>query len=109
MTTTTKVKLWEARRNKSSKTPSWEVRWVVGTREVSRTRRTKTLAESLPSDLRQAMKRGEAFDVATGLPESMLRAADGTTWYAMSSAMWTGAGPAPPPTRGRACSKRWAA
>lgn len=82
MTTTTKVKLWEVRRNKSSKTPSWEVRWVVGTREVSRTRRTKALAESLLSDLRQAMKRGEAFDIATGLPESMLRAADGTTWYA---------------------------
>lgn len=81
MTTSTDVKLWEVRRNKSSKKPSWEVRWVVGGHEVSRTRRTKALAESLLSDLRQAMKNGEPFDVTTGLPSSMLRAADGTTWY----------------------------
>jgi integrase len=81
VTTSTDVKLWEVRRNKSSKKPSWEVRWVVGGHEVSRTRRTKALAESLLSDLRQAMKNGESFDVTTGLPGSMLRAADGTTWY----------------------------
>ena len=81
MTTSTDVKLWEVRRNKSSKKPSWEVRWVVGGHEVSRTRRTKALAEILLADLRQAMRSGESFEVTTGLPQSMLRAADGTTWY----------------------------
>ncbi len=82
MTSTTDVKLWEVRRNKSSSKPSYEVRWVVAGRERSRTRRTKALAESFLSELRQATKRGESFDIATGLPESMLKAADGTTWYA---------------------------
>jgi len=81
VTTSTDVKLWEVRRNKSSKKPSWEVRWVVGGHEVSRTRRTKALAEILLADLRQAMRSGESFEVTTGLPQSMLRAADGTTWY----------------------------
>jgi len=82
VSTSTDIKLWEVRRNKSSKKPSWEVRWVVGGHEVSRTRGTKALAESLLSDLRQAMKRGESFDVTTGLPESMLRATNGKTWFA---------------------------
>ena len=48
----------------------------------SRTRRTKALAESFLSDLRQAAKRGEAFDVATGLPESMMEAKQATSWLA---------------------------
>ncbi|MEV5745785.1 tyrosine-type recombinase/integrase [Microbispora rosea] len=66
------VKFWEIRRNKSSKTASYEVRWTVGGRQRSKTRRTKALAESFLSDLRQAAKNGEAFDIATGLPVSML-------------------------------------
>ena len=81
MTTTTDVKFWEVRRNRSSSKPSYEVRWVVGGRERSRSRRTKALADSLLSDLRQAAKRGESFDLATGLPQSMLQAANGMTWY----------------------------
>ena len=82
MSTSTDVKLWGVRRNKSSSTPSFEARWVVAGREKSRTRRTRALAESFLSELRQAARRGESFDVATGLPESMLRAATSTTWYA---------------------------
>ncbi|MEU4548269.1 hypothetical protein [Nonomuraea dietziae] len=38
----------------------------------SKTFRTKSLADSFLSDLRQAAKQGEAFDLATGLPLSML-------------------------------------
>ena len=78
----TDVKFWDVRRNKSSKTASYEVRWTVGGRARSRTRRTKALAESFLSDLRQAAKRGEAFDVATGLPESMMVAKQATSWLA---------------------------
>jgi integrase len=55
---------------------------VVGGREKSRTRRTKGLADNFLSEMRQAARRGEAFDVATGLPESMMKAANSTTWYA---------------------------
>ncbi len=82
MRTTTDVKFWDVRRNRSSKKPSYEVRWVVGGREKSRTRSTKALADSFLSELRQSARRGESFDVATGLPESMDKAANATTWYA---------------------------
>ncbi|TKK84342.1 site-specific integrase [Herbidospora galbida] len=75
------VKLWEIKRNQSSKTPSYVVRWAVGRKERSRTFRTKALADSFLSDLRQATKRGEAFDVDTGLPVSMVQAKKATSFY----------------------------
>ncbi|MFF3671308.1 tyrosine-type recombinase/integrase [Microtetraspora malaysiensis] len=87
------VKFWEIRTNKASQGPgkpkrvvSHTVRWTVGTREKSSTFRTKGLAESYLSDLRQAAKRGEAFDLETGLPESMLKAKNARTWYAFAVA-----------------------
>lgn len=81
-TSSYEVKIWDIRRNTSSKTPSYEVRWVVGKRQKSKTFRTKALAESYQSDLRQAAKRGEAFDTETGLPVSMQAAKKATTWFA---------------------------
>lgn len=84
MTRSTNVKLWGIRRNKSSKTPSYEVRWIVAGKPQSRTRRTRALAESFLSDLRQAAKRGEAFDTVEGLPESMLPKESPVTWYELA-------------------------
>jgi integrase len=78
------VKFWETRRNKSSKKPSYEVRWKVGGREKSKTFGTKALADNWLSDLRQAAKRGEGFDTESGLPESMLKAKSARTWYAFA-------------------------
>ena len=66
----------------SSRSVSYEVRWVVGGRQFSRTRATKALAESFLSELRQAAKRGEAFDTSEGLPLSMRRAKHATSWFA---------------------------
>ncbi|XVQ11191.1 tyrosine-type recombinase/integrase [Spirillospora sp. CA-255316] len=83
MNTSTDVKFWAIRRNKSSKTASYEVRWVVAGRGKSRIRRTKAHAESLLSDLRQAAKRGEEFDIDSGLPVSMVKIKDAVTWYAL--------------------------
>jgi len=80
----TDVKFWDVRRNKSSKTTSYEVRWVVAGKQRSRTRRTKALAESFLSDLRQAAKSGEAFDIDTGLPTSMLPKQVPVTWYELA-------------------------
>ncbi|GAA1506268.1 tyrosine-type recombinase/integrase [Sphaerisporangium rubeum] len=74
MNTSYDVKFWEVRRNQSSKRPSYEARWKVGGKAKSKTLRTKTLAENFLSDLRQAAKVGEAFDIASGLPMSMLAA-----------------------------------
>ncbi|NAS26591.1 tyrosine-type recombinase/integrase [Herbidospora sp. NEAU-GS84] len=69
------VKFWDIRRYSTTRGPSYTVRWTVGKREKSKSFKTKALAENLLSDLRQAAKRGEAFDVETGLPVSMLAAA----------------------------------
>ncbi|GAA0395752.1 integrase [Acrocarpospora corrugata] len=80
------VKLWEIKRNQSSKAPSYVVRWAVGRKEKSRSFRTKALAESFLSDLRQAAKRGEAFDVGTCLPLSMLQAKKSTNFYTFALA-----------------------
>jgi len=82
----TAVRFWDVRRNKSSKRISYEVRWVVAGRQKSRTRATKALADSLLSDLRQAARRGEAFDAESGLPESMLVRGAGASWLDFAQA-----------------------
>ncbi|MGW3364063.1 tyrosine-type recombinase/integrase [Streptosporangium canum] len=58
----------------------------MGTRERSSTFKTKGLAESFLSSLRQAAKNGEAFDLESGLPSSMVKAKDARTWYAFAVA-----------------------
>ncbi|MET8145365.1 tyrosine-type recombinase/integrase [Sphaerisporangium sp. NPDC005288] len=80
------MKFWDIRRNMSSKTASYEVRWKVGGRQKSKTLRTKALAESFLSDLRQAARRGEAFDLETGLPESLVKAKNARTWLEFAQA-----------------------
>ncbi|GLX09428.1 tyrosine-type recombinase/integrase [Microbispora sp. NBRC 16548] len=75
------VKFFETYRNKSSKTPSYVVRWQVAGKRSSKTYRTKALAESFLSDLRQAAKRGEPFDVESGLPASMIKAKSAQTVF----------------------------
>ncbi|MEV6868582.1 site-specific integrase [Streptosporangium subroseum] len=86
MNTSYDVKFWETRRNPSSKTPSYVIRWKVGGREKSKTLRTKALAESFLSDLRQAARRGEAFDMETGLPSSLLAVKSAVTWFSFTLA-----------------------
>lgn len=81
MNTSYDVKFFETYRNKSSKTPSYVVRWQVAGKRSSKTYRTKALAESFLSDLRQAAKRGEPFDVESGLPASMIKAKSARTVF----------------------------
>lgn len=77
---TTDVRFWDPRKHPGRKSGSYEVRWVVAGKVRSRSRRTKELAESFLSELRQAARRGELFDIDTGLPESMLPAVPTITW-----------------------------
>ena len=70
---TTDIKFWAVRRNKSSKRPSWEFRWVTAKKEHSASRRTKTLADNFRSQLMEAARNGEEFDVETGFPDSMAK------------------------------------
>lgn len=69
---TNDVAIWGIRINKSSKRASYEIRWRTASKRHSATRRTKALAEAFQSDLRQAAKKGEEFDVDSGLPDSMV-------------------------------------
>jgi integrase len=82
MSETTDVRFWDVRRNKSSQSASFEVRWIVAGRPKSRTRKTKALADAFLSELRQAARRGEAFDTDEGLPVSMLRTRKAVSWFA---------------------------
>ncbi len=108
MKTSYKVKFWEIRPNKAGprsskagKVISYTARWVVGGREKSQTFQRSTQAKNFLSDLRQAAKNGEEFDVDSGLPLSMLpsNAADkpARTWLEFSRAYvdmkWQGAAP----------------
>ncbi|MEU4699799.1 tyrosine-type recombinase/integrase [Nonomuraea dietziae] len=72
MTTSYDVKFWETQRKAQGKAISFVVRWTVARKSKSKSFRTKGLADSFLSDLRQAAKAGELFDIATGLPVSML-------------------------------------
>ncbi|WP_406273682.1 site-specific integrase [Streptomyces sp. NBC_00191] len=73
-TLSTDVRVWKVSRIASKKAP-YQLRWVVAGKVRHATFPTVALAESRRSELWQAMRKGEAFDVDTGLPESELRAA----------------------------------
>ncbi|GAB2923125.1 tyrosine-type recombinase/integrase [Micromonospora polyrhachis] len=59
---------------------SYTVRWIVGSEPKSRTFSTRALADNFRSDLMQAANRGEAFDQASGMPESLLKPEEAVTW-----------------------------
>jgi hypothetical protein len=72
VTTTFKVKFWEIKRRVGRKRP-YPVRWLTDGREHSEWYSGKALASSRLSELTQAARRGEPFDVETGLPVGELR------------------------------------
>lgn len=76
------VRVWEIRVNKGNKRKSYTVRWTVAAREKSRNFVTRALADNFRSDLMQAINRGESFDTATGLPDSMIEAKEAVSWLA---------------------------
>ena len=69
------VKFWAIRPGKAKTKHTYEVRWKIGHSPQSRTIGNKAQADNLLSDLRQAARKGEAFDTETGLPDSMLTTA----------------------------------
>ena len=74
------VRFWNVTVKKGRRRP-YVLRWVVGGKVHPRTFAMRELADSFKADLIQAARRGEAFDIDTGLPESMMRAALSVTWY----------------------------
>ncbi|GII52851.1 integrase [Planotetraspora thailandica] len=72
MNTTYDVKLGGIQQRENRSTPTFIARWRVAGKAKSKSFRTKGLANAFLSDLRQATKLGEEFDIATGMPLSML-------------------------------------
>ncbi|MGQ0480591.1 MAG: hypothetical protein ACT4O0_06115 [Pseudonocardia sp.] len=71
MTSTYKVRFWEVR--KRNRARPYDVRWLTEGREHSESFVTKALANARRSELMQAARRGEAFEIASGLPVSEVR------------------------------------
>lgn len=69
------VRLWGISKVRSKSAPH-QLRWLVAGNKCHASFATYPLAENRRSELRQAMRRGEAFDVETGLPESEVRKAE---------------------------------
>ncbi|MEU8251757.1 tyrosine-type recombinase/integrase [Nonomuraea sp. NPDC048916] len=72
MNTTYDVKLAQIQQRSNGGTVTYIARWRVAGKERSKSFRTKGLANAFMSDLRQATKAGEEFDISSGLPVSML-------------------------------------
>ncbi|MFE5007327.1 tyrosine-type recombinase/integrase [Streptomyces sp. NPDC056696] len=68
------IRLWKITTTGRKSRP-YRLRWVVAGQVHGDTFATSALADSRRSELWLAMKRGEAFDVESGLPESEVRAA----------------------------------
>lgn len=82
------VKFWTIKPNRRTdpitgkkRVVSHTVRWTVAGGQKSKTYKNKAQAESSLSDLRQAAKNGEAFDLDTGIPESMLAPDEARSWF----------------------------
>lgn len=81
---TTDVLIWGVRVKSRQGKDTYEVRWRVGDRPISRSRRTKGLADKLRAQLLMAQEAGEQFDTETGFPPSMEEKAPARTWYAFA-------------------------
>ncbi|WP_433892751.1 tyrosine-type recombinase/integrase [Streptomyces sp. CA-111067] len=78
---TTDVRVFGIQHDERRKKPSFRLRWKVAGKPFSYTARTKGLAEAYQGKLRQAMRDGEEFDTATGLPPSLEEKAADVSWY----------------------------
>ena len=78
------VRFWEIRPRKTAKGESWTVRWTVAGREKSVTLVRKAQAERHRARLMQAADRGEAFDLDSGLPDSLAREVSPVTWLELA-------------------------
>ncbi|MFG2002085.1 tyrosine-type recombinase/integrase [Spirillospora sp. NPDC048911] len=74
------VRFWNVTVKKGRKRP-YVLRWLVGGKVQTKPFTVRELADSFKSELIQAARRGEAFDIESGLPESMIRAALSVSWY----------------------------
>lgn len=66
-----KVSVWKLSTNRTTKKPTYLVRWSVDGRAFSESHKTKALADRYRAKLLCALDKGEPFDTVTGLPDSL--------------------------------------
>ncbi|WP_329117437.1 tyrosine-type recombinase/integrase [Streptomyces sp. NBC_01465] len=81
MDTTYNVKVWKIEIYKGQRKTTYTVRWTVDGKRERRPFDTEPLADSFRSELISAMRRGEAFNIATGLPVARESGASAVNWY----------------------------
>lgn len=81
MGTTYNVRVWKIEQYKGVRGTTHTVRWAVDGHRKRSPHPTFALADAFRSDLVKAMRKGEPFDIETGLPVSMLKKAAQMSWY----------------------------
>ncbi|MFH8365567.1 tyrosine-type recombinase/integrase [Streptomyces sp. NPDC018031] len=66
-----KVSVWKISINRTTKKPSYVVRWSVDGSPFGESYKTKALADRFRAKLIRAVDAGEPFDTVTGLPDSL--------------------------------------
>lgn len=79
--TSTDVRVWTTEPYRGKRGTTYRVRWSVAGKPRKDTRSTRALADGFRAELLSAARRGEPFDVATGLPVSLLPKDVGVSWY----------------------------
>lgn len=95
--TTTDVRVWAIEPYRGKRGTTYRVCWSVGGKRRKEVRKTKALADSYRAALLTAARKGEPFDVASGLPVSMLPQEAGVSWFdhacAFADARWSRSAP----------------
>ncbi|WP_079062246.1 tyrosine-type recombinase/integrase [Streptomyces griseoruber] len=77
------VRVWSVCKVRSKSAP-YQLRWIVAGNVSYASFASSALADNRRSELRQAVRRGEAFDVESGLPESEIRQAEAAAVAALA-------------------------
>jgi integrase len=73
--------MWKTEEYEGKRGKTYYVRWTVAGKSMRQAFKSKALAESFRSGLLTAVRKGEAFDVESGLPLSMSRQNQDLSWY----------------------------
>ncbi|MEU8109093.1 tyrosine-type recombinase/integrase [Nonomuraea muscovyensis] len=84
MNSTYDVRVWQVLTNKNRGGNTYSVRWVTAGKPWRETFTTRALAESFRAELLTAIRKGNAFDTATGRPvQHAGQRAQSVTWWAL--------------------------
>ncbi|MFG1815779.1 tyrosine-type recombinase/integrase [Kribbella sp. NPDC049174] len=75
------VRIWKIDTYAGKRGKTYTVRWAVAGKRSQQTFAHIKLADSFRSKLTTAAREGVPFDIATGLPQTMLRQLSRRTWY----------------------------